>query len=269
MMRTVLRSLLAIGLLAAAPIADAAGLVWSIPADGTSATYSGTFSQLVKRTDPTQQDVTLTWNRTIVIRSVGGEDVTYNGQTVPARWIEIEQSTGTLDGGTVQAGPGGRIIVKLLVPESAISGGLVDDGGVPQSFLPAARGFRKIGDGPVEPIETAAFDPSPQITLLGQPQSLAATGESGSVSVGGSTLNGEVWKGQTTTESRRRQVITDTTLVKSPDSPFGPISWDVSTVTSEKQAVQPRSEFEETTKASESMQLVEISSGAISLLQTP
>ena len=45
--------------------ANAAGLIWQFPEDGTAATYRGEYKQLIRRTDATQQDVTLTWARTI------------------------------------------------------------------------------------------------------------------------------------------------------------------------------------------------------------
>lgn len=248
---------------------DAAGLIWKLPADGTSATYSGTYSQLVRRTDPTQQDVTLTWNRTITIRSVGREDVDIDGRRVPARWIEIEQSTGRQEGGVIQAGPGGRVIVKLLVPESSISGDTVDEVGVPQSFIPIVEGYRQVDDEPVQKLDAMAFDPSPQVTLLGQPQRLSAGGETDSVSIGGRTMSGEVWTAESVIESRRKKVEIQTQLTMSGESPFGPLGWDVTVASQQKQAGQSRDEFIPTTQTDESMKLVAVSDGATSLLSTP
>ena len=261
--------LLPILALAFAASASAAGLVWSLPEDGTQATYSGTLTQLVRRSDPTQQDATLTWNRTVTVRSVGVREVEYLGQTVPGRWLEIETVTGELQGGTVQAGPGGRIIAKVLVPEPSVSGQTTDEDGVPQSFLTVVEGYRQVDDGPVETIEAGAFDPSPDMTLLGAPPTLSASGESGGVSVGGRQLTGEVWTAEQTVESRRKRAVSQTRLTKSADAPFGVAAWEVRTELQEKQALLPRSEFQPTTESTETMELVEVTGGAVGVLSTP
>ena len=253
---------------AVASTADAAGLLWKFPEDGTSATYRGEYKQLVRRTDATQQDVTLSWARTLTVRVVGTEQAEYMGKPVAARWLEIEQATGELIGGAVQAGPGGRTIVKLLVPESALSGATTDEDGVPQSFIPIIKGWRQIDDRPVEELPAKAYDPSPEMTLLGFPNDLQPSGET-PVQIAGQNADGTTWKGERTTESKWKRAVTKTELTRSDAAPFGSVGWTVEVETFEKQSTQGRGEFETVTDASETMQLVEVTDGATALLAVP
>src|SRR5690606_30746832 len=114
--------------------AEAQGLLWQLPADGSEVVYGGTMTQVNTRSDG--QESTMTWERQLVIRSVGQEQATVDDEQVPARWIEFELRTGQVSEQGVDTGLVGLRIFRVLVPEAAITGKLADDRDIPNAFLP-------------------------------------------------------------------------------------------------------------------------------------
>lgn len=247
-------------------LVEAAGLVWQLPEDGTAATFRGTYTQLVRRTDASQQDVDLTWTRVLTVRSVGKSEGTFRGESVPCRWLEFEQMTGEVVGGEVQTGPGGHILVKVLVPESLIVSTVADDIGIPVSFLPIAQGWKQIDDGEAVPLTAEAIDLNPSVTLLGYPRSLTSGGEGAAMDVGGTRLTTAQWTSEEESESTTRRTTTSTELWRAPEAPFGVAKWTVSVKMERKESTAPRDEFVPANEVSESMELVEMTPGAVSKL---
>ena len=243
--------LVAAALVLAPSISSAQGLLWKLPPDGESATYAGTVTQVLRRTGSTEQDVELTFNRQLEVRSVGQQQGEWNGETVPARWIEMEQTTTTSDG-SQSTGPGGQVLVKLLVPESFIDGQVADPRGIPKSAIPMIRGYVLKDGGEIEELSGNTYQPFPAITLLGMPKNLADQGGS--------------LKSTETIESPTSRIELDTTIVPDPNTPFGIASWTVTSKESDKQAAEPRSSFILRSETSESMELKRTGSGAISAI---
>ena len=100
------------GLFAAAH-ADAQGLLWSLPPDGTWVRYEGTYSQLVRRPDSTAGDLQLEWTRHLTIKSVGTSEESYRGQVQPCRWIEIKVVTGQVKEGPDRRRSGGHADLQV------------------------------------------------------------------------------------------------------------------------------------------------------------
>lgn len=247
-------------------LAEAAGLVWQLPEDGTAATFRGTYTQLVRRTDPSQQNVDLTWTRVLTVRSVGTDQGTFRGETVPCRWIEIEQQTGEVVGGEIQTGPGGTILIKVLVPEKLVLSTVTDEIGIPVSFLPIAQGWKQIGDGEALPLTSEAIDLTPSVTLLGFPRSLTAGGAGAAMDVGSVRLTTSQWTSQEVSESSTRRTSTNTELWRSPEAPFGVAKWTVSVKLERKESTAPRDEYIPADEVTETMELVEVTTGAVSKL---
>ena len=84
--------LMTLAWLGTAITAQAQGLIWNLPADGTEVRYQGTFKQTDSR--PGGQEAVMSWESELLIRSVGTQQVTYEGKEVPGRWLELESRTG-------------------------------------------------------------------------------------------------------------------------------------------------------------------------------
>ena len=239
-----------------APVPAAAqGLLWALPDDGTAAIYAGSYRQVIRRTGSTQQDVELTFNRELRVRSVGGETIDTPQGPQPHRWIEFEAIT---RGGEAVAGddgdvPGRTTIVKLLVPESFIDGRPLDDRDIPKTTLPYTRGYLQRDRGEVIELPAGgSYQPYPELTLLRMSRPLAQEGD---------RITAEE-----TLESRTSRTELKTTINRDPQAPFGLGSWTVVTKDSVKEVSEPREAFRETSESTEEMSLSRVESGAISAI---
>ena len=148
---------------------SAQGLLWSLPKeDFTEVRYEGEYSQVESRPNAPEGDLKVEppWTRKLWLRSVGREEWEYDKRTktwqraaggkapqddkeiVWCRWIEIELVTGKIQEGTVDPGPVGARLYKVLVPERHITGNRVDSQQIHVSYipicgrLPPKRGWR-------------------------------------------------------------------------------------------------------------------------------
>ena len=80
--------------LGAAPRANAQGLIWKLPADGTWIRYEGTYQQIETRSNTGGTDLTIQWIQHLTIKSVGALEAEFEGKTVPCRWLEFKVQTG-------------------------------------------------------------------------------------------------------------------------------------------------------------------------------
>ena len=252
---SVLAAAFGLFVLAAPSPAAAQGLLWALPEDGTAAIYAGSYRQVIRRTGSTQQDVELTFNRELRVRSVGGETVDTPDGPQPHRWVEFEAIT---RGGEAVAGddgdvPGRTTIVKLLVPESFIDGQPLDGRGIPKTTLPYARGYLQRDRGEVVELPSGgSYQPFPELTLLRMSRPLAQ--------------DGERIEAEETIESRTSRTELKTTFNRDPQAPFGLGSWTVITKDSVKEASEPREAFREKSESTEEMSLSRVESGAISAI---
>ena len=245
-------NLLALSLVLLCPATAAAqGLLWQLPPDGTAATYGGSYNQVLRRSGTDEQDVELTFNRELRVRSVGSQQVEFEGQTQPARWIELEQTTQPT--GATQRGAGGSIIVKLLVPESFFDGQLVDSRGLPKSAIPVVRGYEQRDGGAVNEIAPGRYQPFPSVTLLRMPENLTEQSPG-------------TWTATEEVESTTSRTEVQTRLVRDETTPFGIASWTVQTKDSAKQAANPRDTFVVRSETTGSMEFKSAEDGAVSAI---
>ena len=245
---------LAVGLSGASPTA-AQGLLWSLPEDGTAAIYAGSYSQVIRRTGSTQQDVELTFNRELRVRSVGTQPIEYGGEQTTGRWIEFEAITRS---GEAVAGddgdvPGRTTIVKLLVPEPFVDGQARDARDIPKTAIPYVKGYvLRDRDEVVELPPNGTYQPFPELTLLRMSRPLAQ--------------DGQRIEAEETIESRTARSELKTELNRDPSAPFGLAGWTVTTKDSRKEFSEPRDSFRETSESTETMELSRVEQGAVSAI---
>lgn len=246
--------------------AAAQGLIWSLPEDGHFVRYEGTYTQLVRRPDSTQGNLTLQWRRYLTIKSVGREEAEYQGQMQPCRWVEIKSETGKTSEGVLDAGPGGIRMYKILVPESAIRGSIYEPVGdgreIFAAFIPVVKGYRRIGDEPAQEIETGVFQLYPVISLLRHYRDLSASGTPSNINVPAGDFEATPFQGKLVMETRSLRSTNTCEMLRSPTLPFGVVKWTAKTVEEYKGTTDLRSEFKEFVTLTEEMQAVSIGDGA-------
>ena len=253
----------------------AQGLVWYLPEDGSWVLYEGTYTQVMRRPTSTEGDLTLEWQRNLDIQSVGREEATHDldhdGQEVtePCRWLEFKVVTGKIVEGIPDAGPGAIVIYKVLVPESAIDGTMFDREGILKSYLPVVKGYRKLGDEPAQPLAAGVLQAYPNLSLLRHYRELetAASNQTAQVPKLGE-VSGELVRGSTVTETGTQRSRNAAEFLRSEQMLFGLVKWKASTVTEQKNLVEPRSQFEESVELTEELTAVDSGTGAESELVT-
>ncbi|MBO50089.1 MAG: hypothetical protein CMJ69_04800 [Planctomycetaceae bacterium] len=271
--------LLALAFLLASPaILSAQGLIWSLPEqEGTWVRYEGEYKQVEFRPGVATGDQTFNWRRNVTIKSLVTPDAhktaMYRGKQVTCRWIEIKVETGKPGEQGLDTGPGGARLYKVLIPEARIFGTLinnnsVDADGIPVSFLPIIRGYRKLGNRKEEPIKTKVLQIYPAISLLkhykafrpetGQPEDpeLAALG----------AVNAIKWLGGEALQSRVSRSEHSSTIWLSREVPFGLARWNVKITRSRKRETDPREKFEKRTETTVEMKAVAVGTDAKSEL---
>ncbi|MEX1097090.1 MAG: hypothetical protein WED34_13665 [Planctomycetales bacterium] len=242
--------------------AEAQGLIWSLPADGTWVRYEGTYEQTVHSADPTSAmpQTKLTWLRKTEIKSVGREDAEYAGQATPCRWVEIKTVTGKANPDFplgIDPGPAGTRVYKVLIPESRVLGKTVDEAGIPVTFLPIVMGHQKIGDGPVQALGGGVLQVYPSLTLLQhypaiEPQS--AQPEDAQIRFAGGPVAAVRHVASHTSEGPTNRTANEAEFWISGDVPFGLAKWDVGLTRMEKDAAQPRGAFRLASESRERME---------------
>lgn len=258
------------GLISPAAV-QAQGLIWSLPKNGEWVRYEGTYQQEVKRPTVAEGDLTLEFKRVITLKSVGVEEAEYEGASQPCRWIEIKSETGKASGTGLEVGPGGLRIYKVLVPESAVKGEVFrtveDDRKIHVSLIPVVKGFRKIGDGEVEPVESGALKIYPLISLLRHYQDFEATNSEESVQVPAGTFPAVTYQGTMVMETPVERSINTGEVVRSDKIPFGVVKWTAQSVVENKSSTAPRADFSETMTIREVMEAVAVGTDAESEFQ--
>lgn len=261
--------LLTLGLFgASSACAEAQGLIWSLPPDGSWVRYEGSYTQEEVRPDATG-NLTLQWIRHLTIKSVGRAQADYRGETVDCRWIEIKVQTGRTLDGRVDTGSVGERIYKVLIPEAEVIGRLQDDEGLPVSYLPIVRGYRKTNDrDPTpKPIKSGVFQVFPVVSYVRHYKTMDKWDVPGSIGVGADDFATTVLTGSVQQESRTFRVKHETKeLHRSDKVPFGLAHWKIEVVEERKGEVLPRSDFTFATKVEVEMTAAEIGTDAASEL---
>lgn len=255
--------------------ASAQGLVWNLPEDGTWVKYEGTYQQVIRRPQSTEGDLTLEWQRYLEIKSVGREEATHDldhdgkDVTEQCRWLEFKVVTGKIVEGILDPGPGATVIYKVLVPESAIDGQMFDDEGIFKAYIPAVKGFRKLGDEPAQPLTAEVLQVYPNLSLLRHYRDLETTGSDQTAQVPKvGDVSGDLVKGRLQMETGTMRSSNESEFLRSAQMSFGLVSWKATTVVEQKNLTDPRSNFTESLALTEQLRAVDSGSGAESELVT-
>ena len=249
-----------------APIVVAQGLIWQLPPDGTWVRYEGTYKEVIARPENVQGDLTLSWDQHLTIKSVGSESAEYAGEEQPCRWLEFRVVTGKTVEGSIDPGPAGARVYKVLVPEALVTGQLADEKGIPVAFLPTVRGYRKLGTGEAKPLGENLLQLYPVVSLLQHYDSLEPVGQPETISVGNRQFTAQKYQGSKTIESPTDRTINEAVLWRSEDAPFGLVRWTVNVKREIKQATEARDAFRRHSEVSVDMTAREIDTGAESEL---
>jgi len=270
--------LVLIGLLAAPAMLPAQGLIWSLPEEpGTWVRYEGEYKQIEFRPGVAAGDQTFNWRRNVTIKSLVTPEehktAMYRGKPVTCRWIEIKVETGKPGEQGLDTGPGGARLYKVLIPESRIFGTLVNDqsvdaDGIPVSFLPIIRGYRKLGNRKEEQIKTKVLQIYPAISLLKHYKVLRAeTGEPVDPALEAlGPINSINWIGEQTLHSRVSRPEHSSEIWHSREVPFGLARWNVKVTRSRKRETDARDDFVKRTETTVEMKAVAVGTDAKSEL---
>ncbi len=230
-----------------APWAYSQGVVSQLPPDGTWVRFEGTYTQTEIRRDSTEGKLDIApWIEKVWIKSVGTEMAEYKGELTACRWIEIKIDRGREKDGNIDTGLTGSVIYKVLIPESAVVSDNVDQAGVPVSFLPLVKGFRKVGKADPKPLTEPALQLYPLGMLVGYYRELKVVEKEVDPEVGlESVKQATQLQGRTTIERASSRTVQESTVWKSADMPFGIARWSAKITRQVKDAQDPREKFDE------------------------
>ncbi|MCA9057598.1 MAG: hypothetical protein KDA85_03835 [Planctomycetaceae bacterium] len=246
--------------------ASAQGLLHYLPEDGIQVEYEGILTQATGVED----EAPLTWNRELIIRSVGQEDAEFDGVVQPCRWIEIKVVTGKAGAQGIVPGPVGSRVYKVLVPESRIIPDAADEQTIPNHLIPIVRGYRRLGEESVEELNAQALRIYPTLTLLTTydnpvPQGAPAPPEILKKDI---SVSAQQMKGQFVMERPESRSTNDGEYWVTREVPFGLARWVVTVTREAKESAAPRSDFKVVSILKVDMKLREIGP-AESELKTP
>ena len=252
----------------------AQGVVCQLPEDGTWVKFEGTYAHSEIRPDAAINKLEINpWIEHVWIKSVGAEMAEYRGEMTACRWIEIKMERGREKEGKIDTGLTGTVIYKVLIPESAVIVDNVDSEGVPVSFLPLIKGYRKMGKADPKEITEPALQLYPLGILVGYYRELKQVEESVDPEVGLEDVKtASQWQGQVTAERPSSRTLTESTIWKSPSVPFGVARWSAKITREVKDGNAPRDDFKPTSEVAIEMKARETGKGgpnATSELTTP
>lgn len=241
----------------------AQGVVCQLPEDGTWVKFEGTYAQTEIRPGTAAGKLEISpWIEHVWIKSVGAEMAEYKGEMTPCRWIEIKIDRGREKDGKIDTGLTGTEIYKVLIPESAVIADNVDGDGVPVSFLPLVKGFRKLGKAEPKALAEPALQLYPLGILVGYYRELKQTEESVDPEVGLEDVKtASQWQGQVTSERASSRTIMESTIWKSPKVPFGVARWSAKITREIKDAQEPRDGFKASSEVAIEMKARETGKG--------
>lgn len=253
----------------ATPRANAQGLIWKLPADGTWIRYEGTYQQIETRSNTGGTDLTIQWIQHLTIKSIGSLEAEFEGKTVPCRWLEFKVQTGKKSEKGIDPGPVGASIYKVLVPESRVIGKLADDETIPVSFLPIVKGYRKEGDKPVEEMTGSVFQIYPKVARFMHYKTLEKDGEPEPLDLATGPVTAQKWKGKYEAENSQGHTVQEAEIWRSDDIPFGLAQWTVKQTMERKGNNEPRSAFKQVAQSLVEMKALESGTDAKSEIETP
>ena len=233
-----------LGNLACGQLAWGQAVVSQLPEDGAWVRFEGTYAQVEIRPETASGKVEIDpWIEHVTIKSVGTETGTFLGQEVPCRWIEIKIERGRERDGKIDTGLTGLEIYKVLVPEVAVMSENVDSEGVPNSFLPLVKGFRKVGKAPPKPLVEPALQLYPLGILVGYYRELQVVANDVDAEVGIGAIKAKQLQGEIKIERPESRTVQLSTVWKSTEVPFGVARWSAKLTRDTKDAQAPRSDY--------------------------
>ena len=251
------------------PRANAQGVVWKLPEDGTWVRFEGNYKQIETRASSGQADLEIEWIQHLTIKSVGKQEAEFEGKTVPCRWLELKVQTGKKSEAGINPGPVGASIYKVLVPESRVIGKLADDETIPVSFLPIVKGFRKEGEKPVEQMTGSVFQIYPKVARFMHYKTLEKDGEQEPLDVGIGSVTAQKWKGRYEADNSQGHTIQEAEIWRSDEVPYGLAQWSVKQSMERKGNNEPRSAFKQVAQTLVEMKALETGTDAKSEIETP
>jgi hypothetical protein len=234
------------------PTASAQVLIWSLPKeDGMWVRFEGTYKQNRTRTNDNEL---LEWQSVLTISSVGSEmaeiDSTDEGgkevrKKAPCRWVEFKSLTKP-NGLDKPPGPGDTFIYKVLLPEERVIGESVDRHGIPVTFLPIVKGWRKIGQRDPEAVAEKALAVYPTLSLVTYYPDLKAEGnEKEELQIAGAPVAARLYKGTRTMQKTTQRSTNAASLWRSDAVPFGLARFQVALTLENKDLTASADEFKQ------------------------
>lgn len=219
-------------------------IVWNLPPEGTWVRFQGTFEQTEARPGAAGGDLEIPpWAEQVTIRALGSETAEVAGEERPCRWLEIRIERGKEVDGKLDTGLAGLEIYKVLVPESAVPTKAVDANGIPVSFLPVAKGYRKIGNGEVTPLVTPALQLYPLGILAGYYRNLTVGESPEDFSTPAGEQSATRYDGKIEMERAGSRTQEESSIWRSAEIPFGVAGWTANVVRQVKDERAPRDDF--------------------------
>ncbi|MFN0054561.1 MAG: hypothetical protein ACKV0T_20490 [Planctomycetales bacterium] len=246
---TTLGYTLAAALLWGAVPAQAQILIWNLPQeDGAWVKFEGAYTQTQARPESNAGDEVLKWRSELTITSVGQTQATFQGAEVPCRWVEFKSVT-RVEALEKPPGPGGTYLYKVLIPESKVIGKPVDDTGIPVTFLPIVKGYRKVSQRDVEPVSDRVLAVYPTIALLTYYPDLQADESQGGelpLKVSNDPVPVRVFKGSRLLQDKMSRSKNSGVLWLTDTLPFGLARYQVSVTREERGLTSQANEFRRT-----------------------
>ena len=233
-----------------AATSQAQGLLWNLPEDGAVVEYAGKYTNKQERPGSNDGPLELEWDSRLTIQSVGEEKAEFEGLPTPCRWIEFKLLTGKPSTKGVEAdagidpGPHGTRIYKVLIPVSRINGKLRDGEGLPVTFLPIVKGFRKIGQQPPQLLKEKVLAIYPVLGLFANYLDLKPEGEAADVDLPNlGTIKTQMWKGSLKLQNQTSKSENVGEIWLADDVPFGWVKYHVKLTRQEKDITAPPTAF--------------------------
>ncbi len=251
-------------------VAFGQGVVCQLPADGTWVRFEGTYSQVEIRPETAAGKIEIEpWSEHVTIKSVGSEVADYHDESVACRWIEIKIERGRVKDGKIDTGLTGLEIYKVLIPETTVIADNVDASGVPVSFLPLVKGYRKVGKANPKQLTEPALQLYPLGILVGYFRELSVVAEDIDAEVGVGALKSKQLKGEITIERPNSRTVQDSTIWKSDEIAFGVARWSAKLTRQTKDARASRDDFKTVSEVKIEMLAQETGTDAKSELSVP
>lgn len=230
--------------------ASAQGLLWSLPPDGAIVEYAGKYYNKQERPGSNDGPLELEWDSRLTIQSVGEEMAEFEGHPTACRWIEFKIVTGKASKKGVEAdagidpGPHGTVIYKALIPVEKVKGQLKDDDGLPITYLPIVKGYRKIGQQPAHAVQEHVLTFYPLLGLFANYLDLAADGQPADLDLPNiGTVKATHMKGTLKLQNQTGKSENAGEIWLTDEIPFGWAKYHVKLTRQEKDITAPNSAF--------------------------